>query len=201
MSNNVPNQTEMPETSVSASWADLLEMPVADMDTLQLSVFVVTTEKVTEKRGEAYARLVTVNRLGAKATSTRFTTVARAVTLAAMLDAGHFVTISDMTGRDPRKGDGEPSQDAVDAWLMARAVRKGLVEAWKKKHGETSETSKTSETSETNETNETNETSETSETNAKQALISALTGMRNAGFEREDILTFVTATLDAGATR
>ena len=183
MSNNVPNQTEMPERSVSASFADLLEMNVADMDTLQLSVFVVTSEKVTEKRGEAYARLVTVNRLGAKATSARFTTVARAVTLAAMSDAGRFVTLPDMTGRDPRKGGGEPSQDSVDAWLMARAVRKGLVEAWKKKHGETSETS------------------ETSETNAKQALVSALTGMCNAGFGREDILTFVTATLDAGATR
>ena len=189
MSNNVPNQTEMPEMSVSTSLADLLEMNVADMDTLQLSVFVVTSEKVTEKRGEAYARLVTMHRLGAKAPSTRFTTVARAVTLAAMSDAGRVVTLSDMEGRDPRKNGGSPSQDAIDAWLMARAVRKGLVEAWKKKHGETSETSKTSETS------------ETSETNAKQALVSALTAMKNAGFKREDILTFVTVTLDEGATR
>ena len=180
MSNNDTNKTEMPEMSVSATLADILDMQVSEMTPLQLSVFVVASEKAAEKRGEAYARLVTVNRLGAKATSTRFTSVARAVTLAAMTDAGRTVTVADMSGRDPRKGDGEPSQDAIDAWLMARAVRKGLVEAWKRKHGETSETS---------------------ETSAKQALVSALTGMRNAGFEREDILTFVTATLDAGATR
>ena len=199
MSNNVTKQTEMPETTVSASLASIIEMDISAMTTLQLSVFVVASERVSEKRGEAYARLVTVNRLGPKAPSARFTTVSRMITLAAMTDAGRTVTISDMTGRDPRKGGDEPSQDSVDAWLMARAVRKGLVEAWKKKYGQSNESNESNESSESSESrsSESNE----SRSNAKQAMVSALAAMQKAGFKREDILTFVTVTLDDGATR
>lgn len=98
----------------------------AEMTTEQL-ILVVAAHASNEQRAEqAYAKIAKNYRLTGESQTTRVTEVARKITMLAYASTGVTVLAESMAGRDP-------GQDAAnrDEWLMARAVRAGLVRAIK----------------------------------------------------------------------